>query len=153
MLFKALDGREFNLFINEYRINWDKHSASKFQFRVKQFFRTFWSNLEWFEEVPAVGDLNQLRFDFMCRFKNQWGETKVILVEADGTATHLVRNMHFHPTDESYIASMERDTCKYLYCKCNKIPLLRIYEDDSLTLDWFLETFGNILPTGTKNAK
>jgi hypothetical protein len=152
MLFKTLEGNVENIFINDYKIDWNKKSASQFQFKVKQFFKQNFSlyPYEWFEEVKCAGSLSQLRIDFMCRFKNKWGETNAVFIESDGLF-HIKRNNHFNPTDESYIASMERDTCKYLYCERNKIPLLRIYEDDPLTLDWFNSTFNT--PFGTAYAK
>lgn len=146
MLFRCLESDyKENLFLNKYTIRWDDKSASKFQWRVKQFLRAHFSHLEWFEECPLVGELNQLRFDFFCRFKIN-GETKCVAIESDGNF-HISRNKHFAPTEEDYISSMERDSCKYLYCQKNSIPLLRIYEDDEpLTLKWFNETFNNPLP-------
>lgn len=141
MLFKGLDNLEHNIPLNQFKIQWDGYSASKFQFRVKQFFRENFGKIgEWFEEISLCGELSQLRIDFLCRFKDDKGKTRLVFAESDGNF-HIKMNSHFHPTDEDYLSSMERDTCKFLFCEKNNIPLLRIYEDDPLTLEWFNEAF------------
>ncbi len=151
MVFKSLAGRKINIFLNEFSIEWDKPSASKFQFAVKQFFKEHFSHLEWFEEVALCGELSALRVDFLCRFKDKKERTKLVFIEADHAATHLVQNSFFFPTEDSFTEQLERDSCKSRFCQVNNARLIRIYDDDQpLKLTWFNETFD--FPFGDNNA-
>lgn len=155
MLFTSLDDKKINLFVNHYKINWRGKSASKFQFRGKEFFGRHFGHLEWFEEVPGVGSLSNLRFDFMCRHKDARGQVKTTFVELD-SKLHVARVEFFHPTEEHYLESMERDSIKFLYCEKNNSQLIRMYEDDEpFEINWFNRTFNfpfSIKP-GTKSAQ
>lgn len=150
MLFKTLTGSEENIFCNDYKISWQGRSASKFQFRAKQFFYEHFRHLEWFEEFPLNGQLRALRVDFMCRFKDRWGRNKCVLIELDSDM-HFRKIDYFHSTDSDFLDMIDRDNSKTIWAKVNNIQLIRMYSDDEpFTLDWFNETYN--YPFGTQYA-
>ncbi len=141
MLFLDLEGKERNIYLKDYQISWKGKSASKFQLRAKQFFYKHFRHLEWFEEVCLAGNLSALRVDFLCRFKDRWGRTKLVAIELDGDQ-HVKHNNHFCKTEEDFLAMIERDNCKEIYFKLNNIPLLRLHpENEPFSIEWFNETF------------
>lgn len=142
MLFLDLKGKEKNIYLKDYQISWKGKSASKFQSRAKEFLCKHFGNLEWFEEVPLNGELSALRVDFLCRFRDKWGRQKCIIIESDGDF-HNTHIPFFCQTEDDFIAMIERDTAKEIWCRKNKIPLLRLHpENEPFNLKWFNETFG-----------
>lgn len=139
MLFKVLGpgDKKVNVAINSYKANPFKKSASKFQKRVKDFlFKNFGGRgYEIYEELP-IGQ-TQLRVDFMVRINGN----KCIFIEADSVSAHSKFTPFFHKTEEKYLESLDRDSYKDVFAEINNIPMIRIYDDDDLTLEWFNETF------------
>lgn len=147
MLFKTTkEGKSRNIYLDSFKIQWSAPSASHFQGRIKEFFRKHFSFLDWYEEISLIGELSALRIDFMCRYKDQWGNVKFLAVEADGEH-HTKMNKFFHKSEDDFIDSLNRDICKEHWCELNNIPLIRIYpEHEPLTLDWFNKKFNFPLP-------
>ena len=50
-----IKGRLVNKNVSKYRVNWDTECRSKFQFEVKQFFKTYWYGQVCYEEFPVYG--------------------------------------------------------------------------------------------------
>lgn len=131
--FLTLAGRKKALKnIEDYRLDFDDSSLSKFQFSVKQFLRGYWLNHVLYEELPVVG--TRMRIDI-------YNATRRIAIECDG-AQHNKYNKHFHRGSRNvYLGQIIRDEKKDEWCKLNQIELVRIYEEDvpSLSREWFRE--------------
>ena len=50
-----IKGRLVNKSVTKYRINWEADCISKFQYEVKQFFKTFWYGQICYEEFTVYG--------------------------------------------------------------------------------------------------
>ena len=151
MLFTTLKGNSVNVPLNNYRINWRKPSASKFQTRVKNFFWKHFNYLEWYEEVGLCGEnMSRLRWDFLCIFEDDFGKKQKIFVEAHGKF-HRVFTPYFHENMEKFEDQMMRDILKEDFAKINsKFPLIEIYEEDPLTIEWLNKTYPNVFPKPRK---
>jgi len=157
MKFLTLKGNIVNLPLDKYRINWKSASLSKFQTRIKDFFGKHFKHLDWYEEVPLVGEnVSRLRFDFLCIFDDKWGRRQKVFVEVQGNH-HDKRNPKFQPNPGDFEDQMMRDELKVLFAAENsKFPVLEFFEDDPpLTLKWFNDTFNSPLPEKSvdKNKK
>ena len=154
MLFKTLKGNEVNVFLSDYKINWRKPSASKFQTRVKNFFWKHFNYLEWYEECPCAGEgMTKLRFDFLCVFEDNYGKKQRIFVECHGQQ-HVKLNNHFHGTMEKFEDQMMRDILKEDFAKINsQFPLIEIYEEDEpLSIKWLEQTYPGVFPRPRKKT-
>ena len=132
MKFKTLDGKEKTLKnIKNCIIDWDGKSRSKFQFTVKQFLKTYWKGDVVFEELRIVG--TRLSLDF-------YNANKKVAIEVQGQQ-HFKYIPFFHNTRGSYLKQIKRDVKKNEFCDLNKIHLVEIYPNDSLSKELF-EKFG-----------
>lgn len=147
MLFITLKGNSVNVPLNNYRINWRKPSASKFQTRVKNFFEEYYSHLRWFEEVPLKGiGVERMRWDFLCVFQDKFGKDQKVFVEVQGNH-HVKLNPKFQKSMEEFDDQLMRDILKRDFAEINsKFELIEFFETDKITLSWFLQTYPNILP-------
>jgi hypothetical protein len=117
----ALSGREINKNINRYRINWEKPSRSKFQFKVKQLLKVIWEGDIVFEEFPVFGC--KLRVDFL-------NASKKVAVEANGSQ-HDAFNPFFHNNSRvEFLKSIKRDYLKVQWLEKNDFKLIEIIESD-----------------------
>ncbi len=102
-----------------YLINWEKHSRSKLQSKVKDFLKVFWDGDVVFEEFPVVG--TRLTIDF-------YNATKNIAIEVQGNQ-HTKYNKFFHKGNKmNYLDQLKRDDEKLAFCDLNNIKLLEVHE-------------------------
>ena len=102
-----------------YLINWEKHSRSKLQSKVKDFLKVFWDGDVVFEEFPVVG--TRLTIDF-------YNATRNIAIEVQGNQ-HTKYNKFFHKGNKmNYLDQLKRDDEKLSFCNLNNIKLLEVHE-------------------------
>jgi len=129
MKLKKLNGKEVNFNINSYRIDWDCESASKFQTRVKDFFRPYWQGQIVLEEFRIPSTL--WRIDFL-------NLNKKLAVEVNGNQ-HREYNEHFHQGSRvKYLNQIKRDYKKEQWILLNGFLYCEVFpEDMPLTLEFF----------------
>ena len=130
-----IKGRLVNKSVTKYRINWEADCRSKFQYEVKQFFKTFWYGQICYEEFPVYG--TRMKVDLI-------NMTKRIAVESHG-AQHESFNKFFHNNSRAnYLRSITRDYDKVVWLENNDFKVLEIFEEDlaSLSKKYLMEKFG-----------
>lgn len=113
---------------NKKIIDWDKKSRSQFQFKAKQFLKSYWKNQIVFEEfnIPKT----RLSLDFFNFSKN-------IAIEVQGQQ-HIKYNKFFHGnTNYKYLQQLKRDQQKLDFCDTYGIKLIEIYSEDELDFSFF----------------
>lgn len=121
---------------NKYRIDWDKKSRSKIQFKVKQFLRPYWENHVVYEEftIPQT----RLSLDIV-------NETRKVVVEIQGQQ-HEKYNKWMHGNSRAkFRRQIHRDLKKAEWCEVNGFVLVEIYERDLPLSEGFFEGFGVFL--------
>ncbi len=129
-----IKGRLVNKNVSKYRVNWDAECRSKFQFEVKQFFKTYWYGQVCYEEFPVYG--TRMKVDLI-------NMTKRIAVETQG-AQHNEFNKFFHNNSRAnYLRSIERDYSKMTWLENNNFKVLEIFDEDlpSLSKEYISEKF------------
>ncbi len=129
-----IKGRLVNKSVTKYRINWEADCRSKFQYEVKQFFKTFWYGQICYEEFPVYG--TRMKVDLI-------NMTKRIAVESHG-AQHESFNKFFHNNSRAnYLRSITRDYDKIVWLENNDFKVLEIFEEDlaSLSKKYIMEKF------------
>ena len=126
--------RERKISIKKYLVDYDKSSKSKFQFNVKQFFKTFWQYDAVCEEFRIPGCL--LRIDLI-------NFDKKIAVECQ-SMIHDNFSTHFHKTRSAFLKSWRRDESKQKWIEdVIQFKFLEIYPEDLklLSRKYILEKF------------
>lgn len=129
-----VNGRAVFKNVSKYRIDWEKPSRSKIQFKVKQFLKEFWQSNIVYEEFPVYG--SRLKVDIV-------NMTKRIAVEVNG-AQHDSFNKFFHSNSRlKYLDSIKRDVIKAEWLEKNNFRLLEINEDEIASIDrlFFINKF------------
>jgi hypothetical protein len=129
-----VNGKLVGKSVHKYRLDWDKKSRSKIQFKVKKFLKQYWKNHVCYEEFPVYG--TRLKVDIL-------NATKRIAVEVNGDQ-HDQFNKFFHNSSRTvFLQSITRDSIKADWLEKNKFTLIEIKEDevDDLSLDFIQETF------------
>ena len=129
-----IKGRLVNKSVTKYRIDWEADCRSKFQYEVKQFFKTFWYGQICYEEFPVYG--TRMKVDLI-------NMTKRIAVESHG-AQHESFNKFFHNNSRAnYLRSITRDYDKVVWLENNDFKVLEIFEEDlaSLSKKYIMEKF------------
>ena len=111
----------------KYLIKWTGKSRSKRQKEVKKFLKKYWHDHIVFEEFPMVG--TRMSFDF-------YNANKKIAIEVQGRQ-HTTYVPFFHGNKMNYLGQLRRDQQKLEFCKLNKIKLVEIYDEDTLTPAFF----------------
>lgn len=136
MKFKKLNGFYAYKNLFKYRINWDGKSLSKFQQKVKQFFKVYWKNDVCYEEMPLAG--TRLRLDL-------FNATRHIGVEIHG-AQHGKYNPFFHGENRNnFLDQIHRDLKKNEWCEINGFQLIEIFAEEEKILDKNPELFKKML--------
>ena len=116
-----ITGRLVNRNVGRYKIDWDAACRSKFQFEVKQFFKSFWFGQICYEEFPVYG--TRMKVDLI-------NMTKRIAVEVQG-AQHDEFNKFFHNNSRAtYLRSITRDSDKRKWLENNDFKVLEILPKD-----------------------
>lgn len=120
--------------VSKQRIQWEKPSRSKVQFRVKQFLKQFWINNIVYEEFPVYG--SKMKVDIL-------NATKKIAVEVNGKQ-HDKFNSFFHGGSRlKYLQSIKRDSEKAEWLENNGFTLVEINEEEvnKISEDFFLKKY------------
>lgn len=134
MLFKTLNGRQREISITPYRIDWD-HVVSRPQKRIKDFLYPFWRNDTVCEELRLAG--TKLRADIV-------NISRLIMVEVS-PLQHQQYNAHFHRSIAGFRASLKRDLAKERWCELNSFTYCELVAEDlngELSEQLFLDRFG-----------
>lgn len=132
---KLNSNKKVKLKINDYIIDWDGKSPSKFQWSVKQFLKPYWRSCLCLEEMRIPGSL--LRCDFV-------NISSGLILEASGDQ-HQKFNPFFHDNSrEKYRQSICRDFKKLEWAEANNLKFIEIYETDlpKLSPEYILNKFG-----------
>lgn len=136
MTFKTLHGRERELPINKYRINWEpKKEISGPQGKLKAFLRPYWERKMVLEEARIPG--SRMRLDL-------WNIPDGLVVEVSPAAIHTMYNAFMHGSLSGYRATIKRDMLKEQWCALNGLTLVTLIDEDidNLSAALFLERFG-----------
>jgi hypothetical protein len=121
MKFKNLKGKEVNLNISKYLIDWDKKERSIIQFKVKKFLQPYWKYHVVLSELRIVS--TRMTFDL-------FNVTLGIAVETQGKQ-HGEYNSFFHKgARANYLSQIKRDNDKINFCQINGFRMIEIQEDD-----------------------
>lgn len=126
MIFKTLNGRERDVSIHRYRIDWEpKREVSNPQKLVKIFLRPYWQSDTVCEEfrLPA----SKMRLDIL-------NISRLIAVEVSPAATHTQYNAFMHGSLSGYRNTLKRDLLKGDWCKMNGIQLITLIDEDIANL-------------------
>jgi hypothetical protein len=134
MKFKKANGRETNVNISKYTVDWEDDSLSKFQWKVKQFLYKYWRSHVVLEEMTLAG--TRMRLDF-------YNVTRGIAVECDGGQHNDPKHYYNNKSPSKFISQVKRDLEKEKWCELNGIKLIRIMENeiDNLSEDWIREKY------------
>lgn len=130
----TVNGKLVNKSVTKYLIEWDKKSRSNIQFKVKQFFKTYWNGHLVYEEFPVFGSL--LKVDIV-------NMTRRIAIEVHG-GQHEKYNPFFHNGSRAvFLKSLNRDLIKYNWLTKNGFKIIEIYEKevDGVSRDFIKEKF------------
>jgi very-short-patch-repair endonuclease len=124
MIFLSTSGKSVKLKNStRYLIKWNSTCKSKIQKRVKDLLKKYWIADIVFEEMPVIS--TRLTIDF-------YNANKKIAIEVDGNQ-HYKFNKFFHSNSrQNFLAQLQRDEKKELFCDVNNIKLVRILESDKL---------------------
>jgi hypothetical protein len=125
MLLYDIKGRQKNVNISRYQVDWNNKRASEAQFRTKKFLQEFWLGDFVCEEFIIPG--SRLRIDLL-------NFTKKIAVEVSGQQ-HENFNKFFHKNRIGFIKSIKRDFQKIKWIESNGITLVEIYDYETLELN------------------
>ena len=135
MLFYDLKGRQRDVNLNRYLIDWDRKVSGP-QKAVKDFLRPYWGHKRVCEELRVP--YSKLRLDLVC-------VTDQLIVEVDGEQ-HEIYNPWMHRSLNGYAAAQKRDLEKERFAEVNGFRLIHIKDDEIkrglLSRDWIKETFG-----------
>ena len=133
---KVLDiyGRERNVNLKKYLIDWDEDSCSKFQTSIKTFLKPYWKTHVVTEEfrIPS----SKLRCDII-----NW--SKKIVIEGQ-SSIHGKFVEHFHGSRAGYLNSWRRDLEKEKWINKIGFTFVEIYEEDikNLSRKFFIDKIG-----------
>ena len=124
MIFLSTSGKSVKLKNStRYLKKWNSTCKSKIQKRVKDLLKKYWIADIVFEEMPVIS--TRLTIDF-------YNANKKIAIEVDGNQ-HYKFNKFFHSNSrQNFLAQLQRDEKKELFCDVNNIKLVRILESDKL---------------------
>lgn len=123
-----LKGRSRRVVVADYLINWDGPSLSKFQWRVKQWLKPYWSQDLVMEEAPCVG--TRMSVDLI-------NVSRKVAIEIQGSQ-HTAFNPFMHNGSlASYRSQIKRDLRKGEWCERNGFKLIEVLPQDTLTVEWF----------------
>ena len=130
------NGRETNLQINTFYVDWDSKTRSKEQDAVKLFLRLHCKNHIILEEVSLPG--MRLFVDFLDL-------TAKIAIEHQSSAKnghHLKYSEFFHKNKTGYVKSLKRDMDKRENLEKNGFMLVETFTEDlPLSAQWFWENY------------
>lgn len=138
MKFKTQNGREVNINVSKYLIDWDapeKSYRSKFQYRVTQFFRPYWQNSICLTELKLPSA--RLFVDLMN------ASTKVAVEISGEQHRSFQKGGFFHKNRMDFLSGIKRDTLKQQILELNNYTLIEIYPEDEKNLSpkWIKDNF------------
>ncbi len=131
MVFRTLNGRERDVNISQYRVDWDHH-VSKPQKAVKDFLRPYWNGGIVLEEFRIPGC--KLRVDLL-----RMDGPKPIMVEVSPESSHSF-NKFFHGSFAGFQRSLKHDFAKRDWAIESDYIYIELTEADfPLTTDTFAQ--------------
>ncbi len=136
MKFLTVKGKEKNVNISSYLIDWERKVSAP-QKKVKDFLKPYWKADVLLEEFLLPGSL--LRADLL-------NISRQILVEVS-PAQHFEFNAHFHKNKVGYLNSIKRDFQKEEWAIANGFKFVEIIDEDmeKLSRQLFWEKFDIML--------
>lgn len=133
MKFKTLKGKEINLNLSGYLVDWDEKERSIIQFKVKKFLQKYWKSHVVCSELRVAG--TRMTIDLI-------NISRRIAIEVQGKQ-HSNYIPFFCKNRLGYAAQMGRDLDKQKFCDINNILLVEIHEHeiDDISEKWFLEKY------------
>lgn len=117
----GLNGRQYNLKVADYLIDWHpKREVSAPQAEVKRFLYPFWRTAVVTEETRIPG--TRMRIDLI-----NW--TKRVVIEVSPQSSHSY-NSFFHKSRVGFSAAVKRDLDKGRWCEANGFTLCELSEED-----------------------
>ncbi len=130
MVFKTIRGREKDISIKRYLIDWDPvREVSKPQAATKAFLRTYWEHDIVLEEAPLVG--SRSRIDLL-------NVNKAVMVEVSPESSHSYNAFFHRGSLNRFKDALKRDLAKDDYARVNGFTLVTLTDTDfPLTPDAF----------------
>lgn len=132
MKLKTLNGRERDINVSKWRIDWDRKVSGP-QKQVKDFLYPYWHNHVVLEELMIPG--SRLRIDLISL-------TRLIAIEVS-PRQHYKINPFFHKTKSGYLAAMKRDVKKEEWITAQGWTYVEVMEEDmdDLSPEWFKQKY------------
>ncbi len=122
MVFKTLNGRERDVSIKRYLIDWEpEREVSKPQVDTKRFLRPYWEHDVVVEELPVVG--TRCRVDLINLNKN-------IMVEVSPESSHSYNKFFHRGSLNRFKDALKRDLMKGEWARLNGLTLVELTEAD-----------------------
>lgn len=140
MLFKDLRGRDRDVSITPYLIDWEpKREVSAPTARTKAFLRPFWQHDTVVQEFRLPG--SKLRLDL-------YSVSKGIVVEISPKGSHAYNPFFHRGSVAVYRQALKRELDKERWCTLNGLVLCELVEEDlqeGLSAELFKRRFGVVL--------
>ena len=121
MVFLDLRGRERDIPVKRYRVDWDR-KVSRPQKAAKDFLRPYWEHDIVFEELVLPG-MRRMRADLV-------NVNKAVMVEVSPESSHSF-NAFFHQGSlNRFKDAMKRDLAKAEWAKVNHLDYVELTESD-----------------------
>lgn len=128
MKFKTLSGREVNIAVTKYNIDWER-KVSKPQKAVKDFLFPWWRQDHVLEEFMIPG--SRMRIDLL-------NLSSRVAVEVSPDSSHKFNKFFHKDRVGGFLASVKRDLKKEEWILANDFKLISVYSTDNLD-EIFLE--------------
>lgn len=139
MLFKDLRGRDRNVNITPYLIDWDRKVSGP-QLRAKRFLHPYWQHNTVLEEFPYPGG-RRSRIDL-------FNVSLQIVVEVSPRGSHAFNAFFDRGSTAVYRQRLKRECIKEEWCGRNGITFCELVEEDlqeGLSAALFLRRWGVVL--------
>lgn len=138
VFYTTLNDKKYRVRLENYQAKPFKKVASEFQYKWKRFWMNQFPKDFWAEEFPCRPlPGHNYRLDIF-----NW--TKSFAIEAHGNQ-HVELSNHFHGGDhDKFMAALEKDREKELWCEKNGIVLVKVYESTPFEIDFFKNRYKNI---------
>lgn len=120
MVFLDLRGRERDIPVKRYRVDWDR-KVSRPQKAAKDFLRPYWEHDIVLEEAPVVG--TRSRIDLL-------NVNKAVMVEVSPESSHSFNPFFHQGSLNRFKNALKRDLAKADYARINGFTLVELSDTD-----------------------